>query len=654
MKNSKKLFLAATFLIVFISFLGINTPTAKAITVAELQAQINALMAQITQLQQQLAEMQGQEPSWCHNFNVNLKIGDRGCPDPEAGGGWAGCNYEGKSEEIEALHKALKKEGFNVFGDEDQNNYFGNSTASAVVGFQEKYASEVLAPWRLQHGTGFVGGTTRAKLNQLYGCGITCINECSSGQTRCSDTTHKSTCGNYDSDVCLEWSSLQACPLDQVCQNGECVEKSISITVTSPNGGEEWEIGKTYRMKWNSEGVDSVVISLTDHGHIGTGSGGSMSVAHMPISASIGYYDWTVPSEGGLPRNDDGTRTSIDKYKINIVETWTTTDSSGTTYFTYGVRDSSDNYFSIVEPTTTACTDSDGGKDYYEKGTASGIKLGADYLETYEDVCLEDNPDGDNLREAFCTNNQVTFEFYNCPNGCENGACKPVQMYVVISSPNGGETIVEGQPTTINWGTVAAYKETRLYLYVLELNTLGEWTPKEIGGNIGSVLGKDGSFTWTPAVGLYASATKKYKMRISNHPDEVCASGLCVKPDPYISDDSNDYFSIVEPTTTCTDTDGGINYYVKGTTYGLSPYGPYVSPTGDYVINTDQCGGLLASEGQLIEYYCDGKYNKSTIFTCPSGCEDGACKPGGFGLENIENQLANISKIISDLMEAMK
>lgn len=73
--------------------------------------------------------------------------------------------------------------------------------------------------------------------------------------------------------------------------------------------------------------------------------------------------------------------------------------------------------------TSTKCKDTDGGNNYYVRGTASGIKLGADYFETYEDECLTDNSDGYNLKESFCKNNQVTFEFYNCPNGCNKGVC---------------------------------------------------------------------------------------------------------------------------------------------------------------------------------------------------------------------------------------
>jgi len=148
--NLKKIFLVITFLAVSIGIFGMNSPIIKAITTEELLAEINRLQAQIAQLQKQLAELQGKPAAWCHNFNTNLRIGDSGL-------------------EVEALQTALEKEGFNVSGDTKGN--FGENTASAVISFQEKYKSEILGPWRLEHGTGYVGQTTRAKLNKLYGCG---------------------------------------------------------------------------------------------------------------------------------------------------------------------------------------------------------------------------------------------------------------------------------------------------------------------------------------------------------------------------------------------------------------------------------------------------------------------------------------------------
>ncbi len=49
-----------------------------------------------------------------------------------------------------------------------------------------------------------------------------CNNECSSvGAKQCSGNSYQ-TCGNYDTDNCLEWSTATACASYQICQNGIC------------------------------------------------------------------------------------------------------------------------------------------------------------------------------------------------------------------------------------------------------------------------------------------------------------------------------------------------------------------------------------------------------------------------------------------------
>ena len=133
-----------------------NVQPIEAASLAELQQYIEQLKAQIAELQAKLKLAQQQQSGeWCHTFSRNLKIGDTG-------------------EDVIALQTALKKQGF-AGTDKDGSGRFSEFTASAVVGFQEKYSNEVLAQYGLKHGTGFVGTTTRAKLNQLYGCGTSII-----------------------------------------------------------------------------------------------------------------------------------------------------------------------------------------------------------------------------------------------------------------------------------------------------------------------------------------------------------------------------------------------------------------------------------------------------------------------------------------------
>src|SRR3989344_6709344 len=71
----------------------------------------------------------------------------------------------------------------------------------------------------------------------------TCSDECSSnGAKQCSGDGYQ-TCGNYDSDACLEFSSVTSCSSGETCVAGACV--SNSYTCADSDGG------KTYSTKGN-------------------------------------------------------------------------------------------------------------------------------------------------------------------------------------------------------------------------------------------------------------------------------------------------------------------------------------------------------------------------------------------------------------------
>lgn len=140
-----------------------TTPTATPVsnmTVAELQAEIARILSLITQLQAEL-----------NNLTVAPTI--TGVP----------TTFKFKlmlkpnqiSLDVKYLQIVLNSDSATriaasgVGSPGEETNIFGSLTKAAVIKFQEKYKSEILAPLGLTAGTGIVGSATIAKLNQLLG-----------------------------------------------------------------------------------------------------------------------------------------------------------------------------------------------------------------------------------------------------------------------------------------------------------------------------------------------------------------------------------------------------------------------------------------------------------------------------------------------------
>jgi len=145
------------------AFLVTGAGPAAATTVADLQAQIADLLALISNLTTQLNALQGGTGttiSGCTvtSFSRSLKTGMSG-------------------DDVKCLQIVLNTDSATqvassgVGSPGNETSYFGSLTTAAVIKFQEKYASEVLATYGLTSGTGYVGTTTRAKLNSLLSAG---------------------------------------------------------------------------------------------------------------------------------------------------------------------------------------------------------------------------------------------------------------------------------------------------------------------------------------------------------------------------------------------------------------------------------------------------------------------------------------------------
>jgi len=114
--------------------------------IAILEKQLAALRTEL----QVLLSVEKEPVKPCQTINKNL---------------WYGL----KDDMVYCLQEFLKSQGAEIYPEGLVTGYFGSLTQAAVIRFQEKYKEEILIPLGLEKGTGFVGQSTRAKINQLLG-----------------------------------------------------------------------------------------------------------------------------------------------------------------------------------------------------------------------------------------------------------------------------------------------------------------------------------------------------------------------------------------------------------------------------------------------------------------------------------------------------
>jgi len=119
-----------------------NDKPISELTIEELEQIIAEIIGLINTLKQEIAKI-----STCPSIDNNLYYGLR------------------SNSEVRCLQKFLNDKGFYPEGIISGN--FLELTKQAVIRFQEKYYDEILAPLSIERGTGYVGPSTREKINQL-------------------------------------------------------------------------------------------------------------------------------------------------------------------------------------------------------------------------------------------------------------------------------------------------------------------------------------------------------------------------------------------------------------------------------------------------------------------------------------------------------
>ena len=312
--------------------------------------------------------------------------------------------------------------------------------------------------------------------------------------------------------------------------------------------------------------------------------------------------------------------------------------------------------------TTTGCTDSDGGIDYYVKGKINtAIPEGL----TDEDYCMYPNTNPIILMEHFCSPytsypGNYTTQFYNCPYGCSNGACLGGNATMTCADSDGGKNYnVKGSVTAgaISMTDYCADSSTILEWYCESNKFKTAYRPCPSGvcsngacigavpvcgngvcepnertcfGDCGwfiaytnepvqfSYMGTSynfnmlacGSINSFPAVTItvsYAGTSSTIQMLEGG--TKTLTNGLKVIANdiycPLDNAGSNTNITIISENITCTDSDGGIDYYVLGEVSGYYN-GAYLTAKDNCLSSPDISGTTLTKSQYLGELYCSG------------------------------------------------
>lgn len=224
--------------------------------------------------------------------------------------------------------------------------------------------------------------------------------------------------------------------------------------------------------------------------------------------------------------------------------------------------------------TAGKCVDTDGGKNYYVKGHITGLEVDGTTVSTSYDYC-SNSPEYQtayNLVELYCNGDYVYADFYTCPNGCKDGICKEDTR-----------------------------KKCDVGEHRCEKDSSGRYT-----GWSQACYGDDGG--WTNDMQCDNGCNRL--TGLCNPKGEhvsVCGDGVC-------ENEETDYNCPEDcrAVTGCTDSDGGVEIYVKGEVtvrHGSGTLHSY-----------DSCSG-----NRIRETSCDGDEQHIDYLDCPYGCEDGAC-----------------------------
>ena len=311
-----------------------------------------------------------------------------------------------------------------------------------------------------------------------------------------------------------------------------------TITLTSPNGGENWRLGKVQNITWTSASVTNVKIEYTQN----NGTSWTQIIENTP--ANSGSYSWTVPNF------------IINNCKVRISDV---SDSN--------IKDESDSFFSVVRALVYLAYPNGGEK--LLPNSVVDIRWSTDNV---TNINIELSTDGESnwtplasniassaqrfswtVPNSLSTNCKIRISDVEDPtiNDMSDNVFTIFMRTITLTSPNGGEKIAKNTRTTIKW--ISNYSTLLSIDYTIDGGL--RWI--RIGENLNASLGK---YDWV------------VPDRISNN----CLIRLTDQNQPLITDKSESPFSIQKGTVTLISPKGG-EYLLAGNNYSISWTGINVS-----------------------------------------------------------------------------
>lgn len=325
-----------------------------------------------------------------------------------------------------------------------------------------------------------------------------------------------------------------------------------SITVSTPNNGENWNVGTTQTIYWSVENVDSVKIEYT------TNNGASWNTIVAKTPASANSFNWVIPA------------TPSTQCKVKI------TDIANA-----GVSDVSNNFFTITQPYITVISPN-GGEQWVANSTQTvkwiahgsmtyvymfySVDSGATW--TYNNYYSASAGQGTWYVPNFPSTRCLIYlndDYYNQTTTKDTSnavfTILPLPPSITVTAPNGGQSWSEGSTQSITWSATSV--DTIDVAYTI-----------------------DNGLTWTTIADNISASPTYMNWVVPVTPSTRCRIKITDSYNTSITDMSDQLFTIIHPYIYVSTPNGGESWDA-GTNHSVSWLGQGYTGYASVYYSTD-------------------------------------------------------------------